>query len=585
MLANQSVPLIREGDKYFRLECRVTANPSITVQWTKETFSYRAKGPSAEGSSTSSKEASHNFKERPSIDWSRSNLSQSLVPNLSARPDTGAHTVVSVLLVHEVSYVDAGLYTCVTPNDTKQIQVPIEHYPRIMSGINARKVAADGATPSVKFVCSAVAYPISHFNWTVNGNGMVSGASSVNGRPSGVSDKYSVTSRHGLGTHGSSTSNSEMSSYHFTSELIIRDVNEADFGQYECIAFNQMGTDRATFELVQKSKLMPLAGRSLPRRCQFTLIASHSGFPESPFNLRAINVTHNSAFLIWDTGFDYGHEQTFQLRLWQLDSELLGQLEKTAESEHSQLLVSRLSRTLANLSVPHCPVGNLEPNIYYRIAVFASNRMGDSLKSAYLTIHTSAVPSYPLKPVYASADEQRLNGLIGNTIIVGEDFLEISVILCLILLLVVSLSTSTFIYCRRRSNRRHQEKALSSSSASSDQTHSFDEPRRSTCEESPFGHSHNPTDCVGPDNLPTASSTLSNQLTMPGLCSEHTGNSLSTTSSYLVKDDYASSYCRTLGLLPTSNFDCQCKWLHTVPSACPSLRIASRQYISSCRRR
>ena len=250
--SNRSDPVIREGDKYLQIECLVIANPSITVQWTKQHL-YR--DLLAAGNNNKQQQESKNtfdladlWKQRLHIDWSRSNISQTV--NEVYHADSLTYLIVSRLTVFSVSFVDTAIYTCVTPNDTRQILVQVEHSPHIMSRLNPSKVAADTSeTTSVKFVCSALAYPISHFNWTVKDNQMVNEAS-------GSNDKYKVISRHGIGTHHSAYS--ERNSYHFTSELIIRNVSELDYAQYECIAFNQMGTDRATFKLVHKSKLTPL---------------------------------------------------------------------------------------------------------------------------------------------------------------------------------------------------------------------------------------------------------------------------------------------------------------------------------------
>lgn len=308
--------VVHEGDTHFRLECKVLSNDSITVKWSRQSYyqdiltktttsrqsirrhkslfsSFR---PSTATTTTTSTTTGSNANRMPyddgdddeldPIDWSRTNVSHFSSPlNASTAAASGLEKhhgqqlLVSHLTIRNVTFEDSGIYTCaaITSDQhvsSKNIQISVRHRPHILTEPNRRKVAADVGAPFVKFVCSALAYPVVYFNWTVKGNEMVS--SEVNRDD----DKYRVVSHNAVASptttrslqlRGPSTNftninninninidnNNDsitMSSYYFESELIIRSVAMDDFRSYNCLAYNQMGKDQMTFELVKKSK-------------------------------------------------------------------------------------------------------------------------------------------------------------------------------------------------------------------------------------------------------------------------------------------------------------------------------------------
>ncbi|KPM11976.1 hypothetical protein QR98_0105560 [Sarcoptes scabiei] len=85
--------------------------------------------------------------------------------------------------------------------------------------------------------------------------------------------------------------------------------------------------------------------------------------------------------------------------------------------------------------------------------------MGKSQSNVTIRFRTllNASESYRFKPIYASADEQKLNGLIGNKII-GEDFLELTIVFGLIILLITSFLISIFIYWRKKQQNQHRQR-------------------------------------------------------------------------------------------------------------------------------
>lgn len=198
---DRAVP--REGDSSFQLECKVDSNPVAKVKWKKEDITQT----------------------NDNIDWFRAKLTEE------------NHTVmqryryqISVLNIYNISRTDAGLYTCYTLGDSKQITVNVKFKPKIVT--NNLKIAADiEEKPIIRFVCVANAYPYVHFNWTTNSGDIVS------------DHKYVITKE-----------TIEGNSNHFKSQLIINKLNQMDFKSYKCVAYNELGSDEVLFQLVKKSE-------------------------------------------------------------------------------------------------------------------------------------------------------------------------------------------------------------------------------------------------------------------------------------------------------------------------------------------
>lgn len=248
----EELGLARENDSLLRIRCEVTSHPSVSVKWSKQSLYGHYLAPTTDRTHHRLL-VSNNFLIDPSpiesdspIDWSRSNASQWV--EASATSEDG-HSMVAELAIHQVVMSDAGIYTCSTPNDSRRVQVKVQHRPRIVPAQRRTtpKVAANAGTPFVKFVCSALAYPIASFNWTVKGNKVISEAERFE-----LNDKYRVVARSMLASHRHSDQLS--AGFHHSSELIIHHLEEDDFRSYKCFAYNQFGFDQVTFELVHKSR-------------------------------------------------------------------------------------------------------------------------------------------------------------------------------------------------------------------------------------------------------------------------------------------------------------------------------------------
>ncbi|KAI2806235.1 heterophilic cell-cell adhesion via plasma membrane cell adhesion molecule [Blomia tropicalis] len=362
--SNQTTSTIREGDAYFTIECQVNANPSIAIQWTKQ---YSMNHWDLSRSRSSFNDTEPYFNNGPlfvnedesidsnAIDWNRSNVSQT--QPFYGGSDLSAQLIVSRLTIGNVRFTDSGVYSCITPNDTRTIQVNIEHRPRIMAGFGSPIVATDygSSVSAVKFY--------QHF-LTYNSIGRLMIQRKQRSIKIGSNSKYQLMTRNGqLGSHRSSD---QSDNQHFTSELIIHHITEQDYGQYQCEAYNRFGSDQSMFELVRKRH------------------------PETPKNIQVINVTQNSAFLTWRPGFDYGHDQQYQLTLWHLSEEHRKQIEANKYDESDESMFEHLpSRTYPNMTVSHLLLSNLEPNTYYRVSLISFNRLGQSDRSVSTIIHTS----------------------------------------------------------------------------------------------------------------------------------------------------------------------------------------------------
>lgn len=194
------------------------------------------------------------------------------------------------------------------------------------------------------------------------------------------------------------------------------------------------------------------------------------GFPDAPKNFQAFNLTHQTALLTWEPGFNYGHEQMFVIQLWQMDdkavaasnqqesdlffaSNNIDYKEDNQDISTERKKIPANAQTFANISTNYYLLVNLEPNTLYQASLMAENVLGKSVKNVQHLFRTLSTMN---KPVYASADEQRLNGLIGNKII-GEDFLELTILLGLILLVSIACVATIFIYWRRKRTQQEQQ--------------------------------------------------------------------------------------------------------------------------------
>ncbi len=161
------------------------------------------------------------------------------------------------------------------------------------------------------------------------------------------------------------------------------------------------------------------------------------GFPESPTNLRTINVSRNSVLIAWDPGFDFGYEQRFRIRYWK------------STSKQINVQPSQYNYALVNSSLNRILISNLEPDSEYQFSISSRNKLGESLMSReFLTVKTLPnVSKRKLDTIYASADEQKLGY---NNKLISDQVIELSVIISILVLVLFSMFSVVICYCKKR---------------------------------------------------------------------------------------------------------------------------------------
>ena len=122
----------------------------------------------------------------------------------------------------------------------------------------------------------------------------------------------------------------------YESALLIQKASSHDYGEYTCIARNNMGIDSAPIFFTRTLK------------------------PDPPLALRVINVTSNTVTLKWVPGFDGGMPQSFQIRF--------------KPSDHTSYFYADAYPTNAT----EFTISQLAPETEYVFAVMAYNALGQS---------------------------------------------------------------------------------------------------------------------------------------------------------------------------------------------------------------
>ena len=131
------------------------------------------------------------------------------------------------------------------------------------------KKSAGDEGQRAKLVCRATGAPNITFSWSREGVTLSPG------------DKYEVTL-------------SQIDLVVWESSLDIKDLRSRDYGQYDCIARNEMGFNKTSVILTGTSR------------------------PDPPLSLRVANVSHDAVELAWKAGFDGGLPQAYRIRYRQV---------------------------------------------------------------------------------------------------------------------------------------------------------------------------------------------------------------------------------------------------------------------------
>ncbi|GIY41539.1 nephrin [Caerostris darwini] len=176
----------------------------------------------------------------------------------------------SILSARNVSTDIAGTLTCTADNkigsaDSWKITLLVKHEPIIKSSENSTVLSDRGVT--AKLYCTAEGIPDVSFSWTYEGVVITSDSDS---RIKNDVVKLDYVTWQGI--------------------LTINEVVSKDFGEYICVARNEIGFDTFTVSFLPDST------------------------PDPPLIVRILNTSKESLLIHWVPGFDGGHNQTYRIR-------------------------------------------------------------------------------------------------------------------------------------------------------------------------------------------------------------------------------------------------------------------------------
>ncbi|GFY43633.1 nephrin [Trichonephila inaurata madagascariensis] len=324
------------------------------------------------------------------ITWQRPNFDMS-------RTRQSIENGRSYLIINNVTREDSGIFLCVADNGIgneaqKASTLVVKHKPVIeRSGAHSKAAGSEGE--DVRIICRASGAPNVSFTWFRDGSTIAS---------SKKVSKYEMKSRH-------------VDFITYESALIVKDLKMQDYGDYECIAKNDLGFESFKIPLGRKSA------------------------PDPPISLNAINATHNAVILTWTPGFDGGMEQMYRIQYRKAGSNG-GYTVVDVDSQNSTVFT----------------VGGLELGTEYVFGIMALNNMGGS---SYLQDAASAVTlsEAPLGETEKVVDQAlTTKGDIPRIIIITVSVVG-SCLLVLNIVLVVC-------FVRKRRKKRLEEESDHSSS-------------------------------------------------------------------------------------------------------------------------
>ncbi|XP_067131657.1 synaptogenesis protein syg-2-like [Centruroides vittatus] len=233
----------------------------------------------------------------------------------------------SYIKITNVSRAQSGEYSCVVDNGVGKASIQttslsVMYRPVIRRSQMKSKVASD-LKDTAKFRCISDSYSNTSISWSYK--------QLILER----SPKYEVRN---------SVKNST-----WESTLLVKQLEESDFGIYDCIAINALGKDVFQFLLVKR------------------------GPPETPLDLQVVNVTNNYIFITWKAGFDGGSIPSFRIRYRQSGTERYFFQDAIAMKHHHKIT-------------------GLKSGIEYIIAVSAWNDLGHSNFSSEVKVTTTDIP-------------------------------------------------------------------------------------------------------------------------------------------------------------------------------------------------
>ncbi|XP_068214395.1 synaptogenesis protein syg-2-like [Palaemon carinicauda] len=290
----------------------------------------------------------------------------------------------AVLTITRATKNDTGVFTCRVDNNigeavTENVTLIVKTKPVIyQTEMNNRAAADRGGTG--RMYCEAEGAPEVRFSWKREGHLLSNGF-----RP----EKYdNETEKIGLVS--------------WRSTFYIRNVNDLDYANYECVAENDLGASTSVVKF------------SRPTR------------PDPPLSLKIVNSTHDTITVAWTPGFDGGKQQYFRLR-YRSKSSSSYQFQDVYES-----------------GVYSYPVSGLSLGTEYLFSIMSYNDIGDSeYRGEFVRAFTrSEAPPTPVPSSTVGKDSSKLPGLW-----------VVIIVLVATALLALNVSAIVCIVKRRRSKR------------------------------------------------------------------------------------------------------------------------------------
>ncbi|XP_039283804.1 hemicentin-1 isoform X1 [Nilaparvata lugens] len=246
---------------------------------------------------------------------------------------------------------DRGVYACAFENEVKKVETTmylrIEHEPVILHKYN--KVAFD-LRETAEVVCKVQAYPRPEFQWSYS--------------------THSAPLLSGDGHYEINTTVNESGGDVYTSVLQITNIQDGDYGDYNCRVANTLGSVKTAIRLQSK------------------------GPPERPESLSAVQVGHSFVTLKWTPGFDGGvhtkyfvsYRKVLKTSDEDVDSDCYAKRKTGPADSWHEFDCQRINP---------CNVTSLEEHQSYEFKMKAYNTKGDSDYSEVATAmtHVDKIPA------------------------------------------------------------------------------------------------------------------------------------------------------------------------------------------------
>ncbi|XP_046990276.1 nephrin [Schistocerca americana] len=201
------------------------------------------------------------------ITWKHKAFSES---DMKKRTSSSFRNGTSYLDVVQPTRADNGLFSCIANNgigkpSSKDVHLIVMYKPEIDNSPMFAKGASNTGDTG-RLTCRASGAPKVRFAWAREGSPIPTNT-----------DKYDVQFR-------------QVDLVTYESALLIHHVRPSDYGNYECIARNNISFATVTVRLDVTSA------------------------PDTPSALTVLNVTHDSVTVSWVPGFDGGVQPTYRIR-------------------------------------------------------------------------------------------------------------------------------------------------------------------------------------------------------------------------------------------------------------------------------